>query len=360
MTSRNSLGEGPDLYLPPNSQALLAALASALTTDHPAEIVYLDDSVALPDAVGAAIRARFPHIAFSVHSDREAIDEFATLPAGLPAVLRRNIATTGGRVRLPQDRPPAWLGPGYRTAYIYLSGNFVAKTLRRRAKTIILREEGLTNYHTLHFGRKKALLRLLSGRSPRRQIMGEERWIDAIQMNSPEALPAALRAKATKLTFSELMNRLPPEVMRELAAIFWLGREPPQLAANAALLLTQPLDSTGFCSPQEKRALYQRMEQHLTNAGFEVLTKRHPREKLDPDEAADASAMPQFFPIEAWPWLMPEKFELAVSLCSLALDARGGLFSHNQLQLVHPVPFGRKDLSGWEERLIAFLAAHQR
>lgn len=359
MTSHNN-AEGPDLYLPPNSQALLAALASALTTDHPAEIIYLADSVALPDAVGAAIQARFPQIAFSVRSDRDAIAEFATLPKALPAVLRRNIAISGGRIRFPQGRPPSWLGPRYRNAYIYLSGNFVAKTLRRRAKAIVLREEGLTNYHTLHFGRRKAVLRALTGRSPRQQIMGEERWIDAIQMNSPEALPPALQAKATRLTFSELMNRVPPQDMRDLAAIFWLGREPPRLSQNAALMLTQPLETTGFCSPEEKRALYQRMEAHLRNAGFDVLLKRHPREDLDPVEAADLSAMPQFFPIEAWSWLMPQKFELAVSLCSLALDARGGLFSNHQLQLVDPVAFGRKDLTGWEERLKGFLADYHR
>lgn len=359
MISRNS-PEGPDLYLPPNSQALLASLASALTTDHPAEIVYLDDSIPLPESVGAAIRTRFPHIAFSVRSDREAIAEFATLPKALPAVLRRNIAISGGRIRLPQDRPPSWLGPSYRNAYIYLSGNFVAKTLRRRAKTIVLREEGLANYHTLPFGCKKAVLRVLTGRSPRRQIMGEEHWIDAIQMNRPEALPASLRAKATKLTFSELMDRLPAQNMHDLVAIFWLGRTPPRLSQNAAILLTQPLAETGFCSAAEKQALYLRMQQHLKCAGFDVLLKRHPREDLDAAEAAAPSAMPQFFPIEAWPWLMSEKFDLAVSLCSSALDERGNLFSKHQLQLVDPVAFGRKDLTGWEERLKAFLADYHR
>ncbi|WP_347267876.1 hypothetical protein [Paracoccus sp. (in: a-proteobacteria)] len=343
----------PDLYLPSNALTLLTALASALAGGHPAEMVYLEDGAPLPGALEAGIRRRFPEIAFSVRSDRAAIAEFANLPAMFPEILRRNLALSRGRPCRPAARPPSWLGVRYRTAHIYLSGNFVSKTLRRRCQTIVLREEGLANYHTLRFGPGRALLRLLSGRSPRRHIMGEEPWIDRIELDHPESLPPALRAKAGRLSFPDLLDRLPPVVARDLAALFWPGQGPGNIG-RAALILTQPIEQTGFCSASEKAAIYAGIETRLRRAGYAVVIKRHPRETAGNE--AGHLVIPAFFPIEAWPWLVEQKFELAVGLCTAALDRTGGLFSKRQLQLVDPGPFGRRDLTGWRERLEAFCA----
>ncbi|AUH66482.1 hypothetical protein [Paracoccus zhejiangensis] len=340
----------PDLYLPSNAQTLLAALASALGTEHPAEIVYLDDDTPLPDYVAEGIRKHFPHLAFSLRSDRGAIEEFASLPRPVPDLVRRNVAPGLRGLNRPHHRPPGWLGPRYRTAYIYLSGNFVSKALRRRCDTIVLREEGLPNYHSLRFGPGKALVRMAFGLSPRHQIMGEESWIDRIELNRPEDLPAKLQAKARKMTFPDLMARLPEDVARTLVGIFWEG-PPPAPITGGALVLTQPIDAIGFCTASEKRAIYRSIRQRLAEAGFAVVVKRHPRERAEPAEDSDELVIPPFFPIEAWPWLALQKFDLAVALCTAALNSMGGLFSHRQLQLVDPGPFGRKELGNWQARL---------
>ncbi|UXU74440.1 MULTISPECIES: polysialyltransferase family glycosyltransferase [unclassified Paracoccus (in: a-proteobacteria)] len=361
MTFRNRgvRATAPDLYLPSNPQTLLAALASALGQGHPAQIVYLDDAAPLPDHVRAAIQRRFPDISLSVRSDREAIAEFANLPRFLPAVLRRNLAFRRGRgLCRPADAPPAWLGPHYRTAHIYLSGNFLSKTLRRRCDTLVLREEGLLNYHSLRFGPGKALLRLASGKSPRRHYMGEESWIDRIELDDPQALPPRLRAKARQLGLAQLMQRLSPELARDIAALFWQGPL-PDLRQGGALLLTQPLDQVGICSTAEKQAIYRTIRDRLTQAGLNVVIKRHPREADRADATDDEVSLPAFFPIEAWPWLTRQKFDLAVALCTAALNTRGGLFSHRQVQLVDPGPFGRKQLGDWQGRLDRLCAEYR-
>ncbi len=350
MIASPAVTPAPDLYLPSNAQTLLAALASALGTDYPSEIVYLDDDTPLPDYVVAGIRTHFPQLTFSLRSDRSAIEEFASLPHPVPDLIRRNVAPSLRGLRRPHHRPPGWLGPRYRTAYIYLSGNFVSKTLRRRCQTIVLREEGLPNYHSLRFGPGKALLRLAFGLSPRHQIMGEEGWIDRIEMNRPDALPAKLQRKARQVTFPELMNRLPAGQARTLAGIFWEGPPPAPIEASA-LVLTQPIDAIGFCTASEKRVIYRSIRRRLAEAGFAVVVKRHPRERAEPAEDSEELVIPPFFPIEAWPWLARQKFDLAVALCTAALNSMGGLFSHRQLQLVDPGPFGRKDLGDWQARL---------
>ncbi len=351
MTFRNSpaAGAAPDLYLPSNAQTLLAALASALGSGHPAEIVYLEDAGPLPDYVVRGIRRHFPQIALSLRSDKAAIAEFATLPRFLPALIRRNLAPGRRGLHRPADRPPGWLGPRYRTAYIYLSGNFVSKTLRRRCETIVLREEGLLNYHSLNVGPGKALLRLLAGRSPRRHVMGEETWIDRIELNHPEALPPHLHPKAARLSLTGLLDGLPAGMARDLVRIFWEGA-PPAPIEGAALVLTQPIDRAGFCSTAEKRAIYRTIRDRLARAGFAVVVKHHPREREEP-AGAGVLVIPPFFPIEAWPWLSTQKFELAVALCTAALSSTGEMFSRRQLQLVDPVSFGRRDLYGWQRRL---------
>lgn len=348
MTSRNSgmSTKAPDLYLPSSPQTLLAALASALAKNHPAQIIYLDDDSPLPDYVRDGIRRSFPQIALSVQSDLAAISEFATLPKRFPNLLRRNLALGRFGLLRPADKPPSWIGSQYRTAYVYLTGKFTAKTLGRRSESVVLREEGLGNYHSLPFGLGKAVLRLATGRSAKRQIMGEERWIDRIEVSQPKALPLALQAKARRLSFADLMAALPWNTRRDLAELFWEG---PAMrpVAKTALILSQPIETAGFCSAMEKHAVYQHIADTLERSGFSVILKRHPRERNDTQVVP---VIPPFFPIEAWPWLTKYRFRLAVSLCSSAVD-QDNLFSEHQLQLVDPETFGRKELGNWRERL---------
>lgn len=344
----------PDLYLPSNAQTLLAALASALSTDHPAHIVYLDSGTPLPVNIADAIRRAFPQFGLEARSDVTAIEEFATLPPCFPAILRRNLAILpGGRFARPQDRPPNWLNPIYRNGYVYLTGNFTAKALRGRCQEIILREEGLANYHTLPFSTPKALVRFLSGKSLRRQIMGEESWVDRIELAHPEDLPPALQRKALRLTFAGLMNRISDTQAKALARLFWQGPL-PELGARTALLLSQPLEQSGFCHFDEKEEIYAKIASFLSSAGYSVVRKQHPRENILP--ALNVANIPAFFPIEAWPWLVEGRFDLAVGLCTSALGENGALFSKAQLQLVHPREFRLRRLNGWHDALRAYFA----
>lgn len=339
----------PDLYLPTGALTLMTACASALANRHPAEIIYLEDGTKLPATVRAALTKRFPTLNISCQSDAAAIAAFANLPSGLPALLRRNIALGrfGWPLR-PDAKPPVWLGPQYRDAYLYLTGNFTAKTLRRKADRIILREEGLGSSYGLPFGWPKAILRALSGRSPRRQIMGEEAWVDLIEISDPTALPPKLRRKSRALGFAEIMGRLPPAEAQGLARAFWDG--PTEInQGRVAVLLSQPIDRAGLCSTVQKRALFADVAGALERAGYDVVLKPHPHETQT--ETRDHASLPAFFPVEAWPWLGAQPFDLAVGLCTSALEHPNPAFSRQNLQLIDPAAFRRGDFSAWPEAL---------
>lgn len=345
----------PDLYLPTGPQTLLAALASALAAGHPAEILYLEDAAPLPAPVEANLRQDFPGIVLKRSRDSVAIEEFASLPRWCPAILRRNLSfLPHGRPVRPKDCPGAWMGTGYRNAYVYLTGNFIAKTLRSRCQTIILREEGLGNYHGLAHGWGKAMLRRLAG-LPRYQVMGEEPWVDRIEIARPQNLPPALGAKATALSLIDLMEALPEKTARQLAGAFWTGASPKAVAPRA-LLLTQPIAKAGFASIEEARALYAAITAELRASGLHVLVKPHPQEA----EIAGPDVLPAFFPIEAWPWLGVAPFDLVVALCSAALEDDGVGFSRTKVQLIRPQDFRRGNFQGWQERLRAGLRAQSR
>ena len=342
----------PDLYLAPSSRPLLFSYISALHAGHAAEIVYMNDYAPLPEEVRLSLTETFPDIHLAVRRDEDCIEEFATLPRWVPGLLRRNFAPgASGLFAGPADRPPEWLGPRYRNAFIYVTGPFMMKTLRRRCQNIILREEGLGNYHSQQIPPVKALARAAVGLSPFRQWMGEERWVDRIEIARPEALPPGLRRKAAPRQVLAMMEQLPEREARRLVRAFWPGPAFGGLPQRSALILSQPLAGLGMMSVPEADQLYADMAGMLQQAGYSVMFKTHPQK-----EARRAGALPGFFPIEAWRWLYPGKFDLAVALCSAALDEVGTMFSRDQLQLISPREFGRNQVSGWRNRLAQALS----
>jgi hypothetical protein len=347
----------PDLYLAPSSRPLLFSVAAALLADHPAEIVYMNDYAPLPPAVEARLRKLYPQITFTLRTDRQAAEDFATLPAWMPGILRRNLAPMRDNwLAGPADRPPTWLAPRYRNAYIYVTGPFLTKTLRNRCDRIILREDGLGNYHPRQVGWGKAVLRGLTGLPPRHHFMGEESWVDAIELARPEDLPARLRPKARQRRLTEFMEALPPAASHQLAEAFWTA-PPFAMTGPGALVLQQPLESLGISTRAEARAIYAGIADRLRQAGYEVCLKPHPQETTP--FGAGLTEIPPFFPIEAWPWVTPYRFAVAVALCSAALDSDKSPFSEAQFQLVRPENFARGDLSGWTKVLDAGLAGLQ-
>lgn len=349
------MSDAPDLYIAPSSRPLFYSLASALREGRPAEIVYLDDYAPIPASVLARLRRDYPQFQISRRRDGDCITEFATLPRWLPGVLRRNIASHPGHwLARPADHPPGWLGPAYRNAYIYMTGPFITKALRHRCQRIILREDGMGNYHPIRVGPGKALLRGLFGLPPFYRNMGEEPWVSRIELERPDDLPASLRGKAASLRLEEMMDDLGPSRSQALAQAFWEdGASDAKTVLSSgtrrrALILTQPLARMGFATTVEADAIYAGIARRLTAAGYEVLIKRHPQEGGTPEGKGQ---IPAFFPIEAWPWIQPDRFALGVAMCSAALDSAGGLFSERQLQLVPPARFGRGRLGGWENAL---------
>lgn len=339
----------PDLYLAPSSRPLLFSYAAALLQDHPAEIVYMNDYAPLPAEVEARLRQAFPHIALTVRNDRSCAEEFATLPRWLPAILRRNLAPRRGRwLARPADAPPAWLGPRYRTAVIYVTGPFLTKTLRHRCARIVLREDGLGNYHPRRVGWGKALLRAFCGLPPFRHFMGEEPWVDAIELARPEALPKHLGKKAHRLDLNNHLHLLPTGSVQRLVRSFW---DDPTLTTSgpSALVLEQPLAKLGLTSQETGANVYASIENRLRLAGYEVYRKKHPQDQNCAN--GDRSTIPPFFPMEAWPWTDSSRFEIAVALCSASLDNTVAPFSNVHFQLVSPEAFARGDLSGWEKAL---------
>lgn len=343
-----------DLYIAPSSRPLLFSFAAALLENHPAEIVYMNDYAPLPAAVETLLRRNFPQIGFSIRTDRGSADEFATLPSWAPTVLRRNIAPQWRKwLAGPADRPPDWLQARYRNAYIYVTGPFITKTLRGRCDQIILREDGLGNYHPRRVNWGKAILRALYGLPSRYHFMGEEDWVDVIEVARTKDLPLSVQHKARRLQLTDLLDALPADTRHRLAASFWAA-PPFELSRPGALVLKQPLASLGITTEKEANNIYDGIASRLRQSGYDVYTKPHPQEIAAAKQ--NAHEIPPFFPIEAWPYLWSCRFSVAVAICSAALDAVKTGFSDEHIQLVRPEAFGRGDLSGWEMSLDSRLA----
>lgn len=345
----------PDLYIAPSSRPLLLSFAAALLDANPAEIVYMNDFAPLPESVMAALQQRFPEISLSIRTDRDCVKAFATLPGWFPALLRRNLAPRRGNwLAGPADSPPDWMRPRYRKAVIYVTGPFLTKTLQNRCYSIILREDGLGNYHPRRVGWGKAILRAMAGLPPRQHFMGEEKWVSRIELARPGDLPLRLRHKAGQLTLTNLLNALPPATCRSLIGAFWSG---PAFAPSgpAALVVQQPLAALGITTEAEEKTIYSALTERLRQKGYDVYIKRHPQD--DDPACYDRHEIPRFFPIEAWPWLYSRRFTVAVAVCSAALDIDSPEFSAARIQLTRPEAFTRGDLSGWESALESGLTA---
>ncbi len=273
-------------------------------------------------------------------SDRAAVEDYARLPAWMPAIVRRNASwAPGGR----PTGPAHWSMPllGNRTfdvAYVYHPGFFLSKVVAGRSARVVMRESGYANYVQHRVAPGKALARLAFGRSPIHQVWGEERWVDEIQVVRPDQLPPSVRHKGSRLAVDDVMRQLPPTTSRAIARAFW-GDAPavPPTTAPTALVLTQPIDQLGLCTTSEKEALYEEIADRLTDLGYDIVVKAHPRELQR--VLTQRPHIPAAFPIEAWGWLGHRAFDLAVSLNSTSLVDESATFAHRAIQLVPPTSF---------------------
>lgn len=341
-------GAGQDLHICNNYRHLLMALSTIATAERPAVVVYLEDTLPIAQDLRGRLKAACPHAEMIYTRDALQIDTFTNLPRWFPAILRRNLAVDRGlRFLRPHTWQPALLaGRRFDTIYIYHAGFFLSKVIAGRGARVVLRESGLNNYFPLPVPPIKAVMRWLSGLPPRWQIWGEEPWIDAIEVSHPQALPAAVRPKASKLTFSDTMDAAPGSTAQAIAAAFLANV--PSIAEHgrqAVILLTQPLDSIGICTLAEKQRLYEQIAAFLIKSGYQPHIKPHP---LEGDVAISGTVtLPYAFPIEAWPYFSDQKFALAVALCSASLLVGAREFSQHTVQLLTPEQFNARHFPEW-------------
>lgn len=351
-------GIQPDLHLCNNYRHVLMSLATIAHKGVPATVIYLEDVLPMPDAMRARLALACPLATFIFTRDADQMQAFARLPHALPAIVRRNL-TLGGRWGM--ITPRQWLMPTlaqarFATGYIYHAGFFTAKVAAARCSKVVLREDGLNNYVPLPVPPLKAVLRAISGLPLRHQIWGEERWIDVIEVSHPANLPASVRAKARGLTFSDVMDALPATTARAIAGAFC--PDIPQFAqpgARTAILLTQPIDSIGICTQAEKQAIYAQIAMTLAAMGYTVSMKPHPREV--PVILPNVVSLPSAFPVEAWPYITDQKFDLAVALCSAALVSGARAFALRTTQLVPPDVFNAGRFAEWPDLITTTLAS---
>lgn len=348
----------PDLYLCNTYRHLLLALANVETQSRPATVVYLQDDVPLPPALQARLAALYPQTQFVITTDAAQQAAFARLPGWLPAIVRRNLSWKGWRLIRPQDWQSPVLADGrFATGYFSHAGFFMAKVLALRCRNVVLRESGLNNYAVLALPPLKALLRACVGLSPHHQIWGEEPWVTRIEVARPRDLPAAVRGKGVAFSFAQAMQALPTARAQALAQSF-LGTDLPAKAATAprcALLLSQPLKSAGICDWSAQQALYRDLVHILQQRGFQVWLKPHPREAMFC--LPGCHDLPARFPIEAWSFCGQPRFDVAVALCSAALDHGNAGFAKTVVQLVSPEAFNAKGYEVWQGKLSQRLAA---
>lgn len=335
---------------------LLVALCDIVRTDAPVTLVYLDDEIPLPDTMQDRLRTAFPHLTLHIIQDHAMADTFANLPRALPAVIRRNLRWGGNLLQTARGwQPDMFAGHPISHAYIHNTGFFMAKVVAGHAQTVTLRESGLNNYVGRPVSGLKQSLRLLLGRNPRWQIMGEETWVNHIAVARPEDLPAQVRKKGQTHNLQDHLTQLTDAQKQTL--VHCLAPDLPDLPAGTrtALLLTQPLDLVGMCDTATKHRLYGNMVTRLAADGFTVFLKNHPRDA--PFILPGTTPIDPITPIELWSLSSNQRFDLGIALCSASLAHGTDNLCTRARQLVSPEHFHATGFNDWHRDIPARLSA---
>lgn len=335
---------------------LLTALCDIAQAPGPATLIYLEDESPLGPERTIRLKAAFPDLELITLKDSDAIEAFATLPTVFPAILRRNFAPRLGTGWRPAGWRLAELADRkFQSACLYHSGFFMAKVAASCADRVVLREAGLNNYATYPVSPFKAVLRLLSGLPPFRQRIGEERWIDIIEVARPEGLPTSLRRKACAQSLALLRQGLDDEQITRIATIFSDRVPRPKPGLTAAIILTQPLETIGQGSSLAKQRLYAALADVLREAGYTIYVKNHPREaRFSPPGTI---AIDHQLPVELWTLTQGTPFTCAVALCSAALAGAHDGFCVRAIQLVSPEDFNPRGWRDWSDNVADRLRA---
>lgn len=169
-------------------------------------------------------------------------------------------------------------GQRFDIGYIYHTGPFLAKVLRGLCSSIVLREDGLSNYVPQPLSVKKAVIRACFGLPWRAQVWGDEPWVTSVEAENPDALPEVIRSKAVPLKLMDLLSCIDDVQRLRLATIFGLNKYIGFNEPKGCLILTQPVDLVGMCSEADKLTLYARLVDLFRAQGYRVYLKHHPKE----------------------------------------------------------------------------------
>ncbi|MBV7438485.1 alpha-2,8-polysialyltransferase family protein [Aeromonas sp. sif2416] len=325
---------------------LLMAICDALKTGRTTTIVCPIDYQYIDIQIRYRLIRAYPNICFHFIREQAQIMSFATLPAWVPDIVRRNI-TVQGRPRTPWQWIPAFLtSQRFDVGYIYHSGPFLAKVLRGLCATMVLREDGLSNYVSQSLSVRKAVIRACFGLPWRAQVWGDEPWIGCVEAEHPEALPEVIRSKSVPLKLANLLSCIDDDQRLRLSTIFGLNRYIGLDEPKGCLILTQPIDLVGLCSEADKLAIYTRLVDQFQVRGYRVYLKHHPKE-APYSLGRDVEQLPTAFPIELWSSITGHRFVCCAALCSTALATNEMWVAEQHLQVVPIEYFNARHASHW-------------
>ncbi|WP_337221479.1 polysialyltransferase family glycosyltransferase [Vibrio cholerae] len=325
---------------------LLMAICDALKTSRDTTIICPIDYQYINSLVRYRLVRAYPNIKFHFVREQSQISAFTTLPAMLPMIVRRNITLQGG-IRTPSKWCPTFLrGQRFDIGYIYHTGPFLAKVLRGFCSSIVLREDGLSNYVPQPLSFKKAVIRACFGLPWRAQVWGDEPWVTSVEAENPDALPEVIRRKGVPLKLIELLSCIDDVQRLRLATIFSLNKYIDFNEPKGCLILTQPVDLVGLCSETDKLTLYTRLVDLFQEQGYRVYLKHHPKESAY-HIGREVEQLPTAFPIELWSSITGHRFVYCVALCSTALATNEMRVAEHHMQVVPLECFNSKHASQW-------------
>ncbi|WP_345866584.1 polysialyltransferase family glycosyltransferase [Shewanella algae] len=325
---------------------LLMAIGDALKTGRETTIVCPIDYQFITEQIRDRLVRAYPDIKFHFIREASQIADFASLPAMVPSILRRNITLQGG-FRTPAQWCPKFLqGQVFDIGYIYHTGPFLAKVLRGLCQTIVLREDGLSNYVPQPLSVKKAIIRACFGLPWRAQVWGDEPWVNSVEAENPDALPEVIRSKGVQLKLIELLSCIDDVQRMRLANIFGLNEYIGFDEPKGCLILTQPVDLVGLCTETDKLTLYTRLVDLFRAKGYRVYLKHHPKESAY-HIGCDVEQLPTGFPIELWSTITGHRFVYCVALCSTALATNEIRVAEHHMQVIPIEYFNSRYASQW-------------
>lgn len=310
-------------------------------------IIHLLDYQFIPFDIRYLLIKKFPYITFYFVKEKTALISFNPYNEKNTSFLSRNISIKQLKIKTINCwEPPILQNKVYDIGYIYHSGPFYSKVIRNVCREVILREDGLSNYMEYSVPIIKGIIRSILYRvNYKKQVWGDEPWVNKIEVETPQKLPLAVRYKGREFKFSKLIqSNGNKEQLKKLLLCYNINLNTNNTSENA-LILTQPIDIDGYCSEKEKLAIYQKIANIFNRNNIITFVKHHPREKQY--LLSGVHTLPNIFPIELLPYCLERKFKYCIALCSTALSVNNNSIAENEIQIIPLEKFRKEQFPHW-------------